>query len=225
MTKRLILLALCSLLLAPCSSTQAQQSTKISRIGYLALVDPAGESLRAKAIQQALHERGYIEGQNIVTEYRYADGKQGRAPELAAELVRLKVDVIVATGGGSSVQAAIDATNTIPIVMAGQGIDPVAAGFVQSLARPGVNVTGFTILSPDLGGKRLELLKQAVPKAVRIAVLYNPSGAASVLEVKELLPVAARALNLAIQSWEVRTKEDFDNIFAAIDKQRSDGST
>jgi ABC-type uncharacterized transport system substrate-binding protein len=222
MSKKISYVALSAMLLALCVSAQAQQAKKVPRIGYLALVDAAGESPRAEAIRQALRERGYIEGQNIAIEYRYAEGKQGRAPELAAELVRLKVDVIVATGGGSSIQAAMNATKTIPIVMAGQGSDPVVAGFVQSLARPGGNVTGFTILSPDLSGKRLELLKQAVPKAARIAVLYNPSGAASVLEVKELLPVAARALKLAIQLFEVRANEDFDKMFASINKQRPD---
>ena len=156
------------------------------------------------AIRLALRERGYIEGQNIAIEYRYAEGKLDRLPELAAELVRLKVDIIVAAGGDRTIQAAKNATKTIPIVMVGGGSDPVDAGLVESLARPGGNVTGITNLSPELGGKRLELLKEAVPKLARVAVLYDPFTPGSVREVKELLPAAARALGLTIQPWEVR---------------------
>ena len=120
-------------------------------------------------------ELGYVEGQNIAIEYRYAEGKRDRLPELAAELVRLKVDIIVVAGGTHRIRAAKNATKTIPIVMAGAGIDPVEAGLVESLARPGGNVTGLTNLSRELGGKRLELLKEAVPKLARVAVLYDPA--------------------------------------------------
>ena len=144
-------------------------------------------------------------------------------PELAAELVRLKVDIIVVAGGIRPIQAAKNATKTIPIVMLGAGADPVEAGLVESLARPGGNVTGITTLSRELGGKRLELLKEAVPKLARVAVLYDPAVPASVLEVKEVLPVAARALGLTIQPWEVRDADDFDRVFAALNKQRPDG--
>ena len=144
-------------------------------------------------------------------------------PELAAELVRLKVDIIVAAGGDRTVRAAKNATKTIPIVMTGGGSDPVKAGFVDSLARPGGNVTGVTNLSRELGGKRLELLKEAVPKVARVAVLYDPADPASVREVKEVLPVAARALGLTIQPWEVRAADDFERVFAALSKQRPDG--
>ena len=175
MTKKIILLALCSLLLAPCFPADAQQPKKVSRIGYLAGTDPASESARAEGIRLALRELGYIEGQNIAIEYRYAEGKSDRARELAAELVRLKVDIIVAAGGGRSIRAAKNATKTIPIVMVGQGSDPVEAGLVESLARPGGNVTGLTNLNIELGGKRLELLKEAVPKVARVAVLYDPT--------------------------------------------------
>ena len=121
------------------------------------------------------------------------------------------------------IRAAKNATKTIPIVMVGAGSDPVEAGFVESLARPGGNVTGITNLSRELGGKRLELLKEAVPKLARVAVLYDPANPASVLEVKEVLPVAARALGLTIQPWEVRAADDFDRVFAALNKQRPDG--
>ncbi|MDP2607157.1 MAG: ABC transporter substrate-binding protein [Deltaproteobacteria bacterium] len=187
------------------------------------MFDPASESARAEAIRLALRERGYIEGQNTSIEYRYAEGRPDRAPELAAELVRLKVDIIVAAGGAPVVQAAKNATKTIPIVMVGQGSDPVEAGLVESLARPGGNVTGITNLTRELGGKRLELLKEAVPKLARVAVLYEPASPPGVREVKEVLPVAARALKLTLQPWEIRAADDFDRVFAAMGKQRPDG--
>ena len=150
-------------------------------------------------------------------------GSVDRFPELAAELVRLKVDIIVVAGGDRLIRAAKNATKTIPIVMSGAGLDPVEAGLVESLARPGGNVTGLTNLSRELGGKRLELLKEAVPKLARVAVLYDPAIPGSVLEVKEVLPVAARALGLTIQPWEVRAADDFERVFAALSKQRPDG--
>ena len=204
-------------------SVEAQQPKKVPRIGYLSSFDPATESARSEAIRLALRELGYIEGQNIAIEYRYAEGKRDRLPELAAELVRLKVDIIVVAGGDTAIRAAKNATKTIPIVMMGAGIDPVEAGLVESLARPGGNVTGITNLTRELGGKRLELLKEAVPKLARVAVLYDPANPGSVLEVKEVLPVAARALRLTIQPWEVRAADDFDRVFAALSKQRPDG--
>jgi putative ABC transport system substrate-binding protein len=209
------------LLLAYSIPAAAQQPKKVPRIGYLSNTDPAGESSRAQAIRLALRERGYIEGQNITTEFRYAEGRQDRYPELATELVRLKVDIIVVAGGGV-VQAAMNATKTIPIVMTGAGRDPVEAGFVRSLANPGGNVTGFTNLTRELAGKRLELLKDAVPKLARVAVLYQLSAGAA-LEVKELLPAPARAIQLSPQPWEVRAADDFDRVFAALNKQRPDG--
>ena len=175
MTKKIILLALCSLLLAPCFPADAQQPKKVPRIGYLSTYDAGRESARSEAIRRALREHGYIEGQNIAIEYRYAKGKLDRLPELAAELVRLKVDVIVVAGGEPWIRAAKNATKTIPIVMVGPGIDPVEAGFVESLARPGGNLTGITLLTRKLDGKRLELLKEAVPKVARVAVLYDSS--------------------------------------------------
>ena len=223
MTKKIILLALCSLLLVPCSAVEAQQPKKIPRIGYLSNTDPASESARAEPIRLALRERGYIEGQNIATEYRYMEGKLDRVPELAAELVRLKVDLIVAAGGSELIRAAKNATKMIPIVMAGPGLDPVEAGLIESLARPGGNVTGITLLNSELGGKRLELLKEAVPKLARVAVLYDSASPNGVREVKELLPEAARALRLTIQPWEIRAADDFERVFAALNKQRPDG--
>jgi putative tryptophan/tyrosine transport system substrate-binding protein len=178
MSHKIFSLALCAMLFALCQSAEAQQPTKIPRIGYLSSVDPATDSARTEEIRLALRELGYIEGQNIAFEYRYAEGKRDQAPELAGELVRLKVDIIVVAGGGGWVQAAKNASKTIPIVMTGGGPDPVEAGIVESLARPGGNVTGITNLSRPLSGKRLELLKEAVPKLARVAVLYDPAIAA-----------------------------------------------
>src|SRR5437899_351753 len=214
MSKRVIYFALGAMLFALCASAAAQQPKKVPRIGYLAPNDRTSDSARSEPIRLALRELGYIEGQNIAIEYRYAAGKFDRFPELAAELVRLKVDVIVAAGGGRLILAAKNATKTIPIVMVGTGVDPVEAGFVESLARPGGNVTGITTLSRELGGKRLELLKEAVPKAARVAVLYDPTVPDSVLDVKEVLPVAAHALKLTLQLWEIRAADDFEKLFS-----------
>jgi putative tryptophan/tyrosine transport system substrate-binding protein len=208
-------------LLALAVIAEAQQSKKVPRIGYLSNLDPASESVRFEAIRVALREHGYIEGQNIAIEYRYGEGKTDRYPELAAELVRLKVDIIVASTG-TTIQVAKNATKTIPIVMAGLAADPVELGLVESLARPGGNVTGLTSLSRELAGKRLELFKESVPKLARVAVLYQPVPR-SVIEVKEVLPVAARALGLTIQLWEIRAADGFDRVFAALNKERPDG--
>ena len=202
---------------------EAQQSKKFPRIGYLSAVDPVTESARAETIRLALRERGYIVGQTIVIEYRYGEAKPDRAPELAAELVRLKVDIIVVSSGASWIRAAKNATKTIPIVMVGTGADPVEEGLVESLARPGGNVTGLTNLTGELSGKRLELLKEAVPKLARVAVLYDPSNTPGLREVKEVLPAVARALGLTVRSWEVRAADGFEKVFAALNKERPDG--
>jgi putative ABC transport system substrate-binding protein len=202
---------------------EAQQPKKVSRIGYLSNFDAASDSFRAEGIRLALRELGYIEGQNIAFEYRYGEGRRDRAPELAAELVRLKVDIIVVSGGDPPMRAAKNATKTIPIVMSGGGADPVEAGYVESLARPGGNVTGVTNLTRELGGKRLELLKEAVPKLSRVAVLYDAALTQSLHEVKQVLPAAARALGLTIQRWEVRAADGFEGVFATLNKDRADG--
>ena len=222
MHKKITRRAFCSMLLALPFPAWAQQPKKVPRIGYLSAFDAATESARSEGIRLALRERGYIEGQNIAIEYRYAEGKRDRYPELAAELVRLKVDIIVVAGGFIPIRAAMNATKTIPIVMTGVGIDPVKSGLVESLARPGGNVTGITNLQTELGGKRLELLKEAVPKLARVAVLYDPAVPAA-RQVKEDLPVAARALRLTIQPWEIRAAEDFERVFTALNKERPEG--
>jgi ABC-type uncharacterized transport system substrate-binding protein len=223
MIRRIVVCSLSTVLLLTVSLAQAQQPKKVARIGYLTSRAPASDSKRSEAIWLALRELGYIEGENIAIEYRYAEGKLDRLPELAAELVRLKVDIIVVAGGDPDVRAAKNATKTIPVVMVGAGRDPVRAGLIESLARPGGNVTGITNLSRELGGKRLELLKEAVTKVARVAVLYDPIIPGTTREVKEDLPVAARALGLTVQLWEVRDADDFDRVFAALNKERPGG--
>jgi putative ABC transport system substrate-binding protein len=199
------------------------QAQKVSRIGYLSTTDPSRESARSEAIRQGLSARGYIEGQNVAFEYQYAQGKLDRLPALAAELVRRQVDIIVVAGGAIVIRPVMNATKTIPIVMLTGGDDPVEAGLIESLARPGGNVTGITNLSRELGGKRLELLKEAVPKLARVAVFYEQDVPGSVREVQEVLPPAARALKLTVQPWGVKDADDFDGFFVATGKQHTDG--
>jgi putative tryptophan/tyrosine transport system substrate-binding protein len=164
MKKKISLLALCSLLLAPCSPAKAQQQKKIPRIGFLIAVSPSANAVRNEAFRQGLRDLGYVEGKTIFIEWRTAEGKFDRLPDLAAELVRLKVDVIV-TGGPASTPPAKEATVTIPIVMSSDS-DPVGNGFVASLARPGGNITGLSQMAPELAGKRLELLKEIASQAL-----------------------------------------------------------
>src|SRR5215510_588214 len=223
MKKAAVPILVAVILLTVAVVTEAQQPTKVLRIGYLSNTDAATDSARAEGIRLALRELGYIEGQNIAIEYRYAEGRPDRAPEHAAELVRRKVDIIVVASGDQWIRAAKNATKTIPIVIMGLGSDPVRAGFVESLARPGGNVTGLTALNPELGGKRLELLKEAVPKLSRVAVLYDPADPPSLHTVKELLPPDAHALKLTIQPWEIRAVDDFEKVFAELNKQPPDG--
>jgi putative ABC transport system substrate-binding protein len=223
MFRRIVICLPLAVFLLIISFAEAQQPKKVPRIGYLSATDPADESTHSEAIRLALRELGYIEGQNIAIEYRYGEGKVDRQSALAAELVRLKVDIILVSGGDLIIRAAKNATKTIPIVMVGSRSNPVEAGLVETLARPGGNVTGLSNLSRELGGKRLELLKEAVPKLARVAVLYDPAIPASVLDVKEVLPVAARALSLTIKPWEVRDMDGFEKLFAALNKERPDG--
>jgi putative tryptophan/tyrosine transport system substrate-binding protein len=213
--------ALSAMFLTLCIPVLAQQPKKVHRIGYLSSVDQATDSSRSQGIRAALREAGYIEGQNIDFAYRYAEGKVDRLPDLAAELVRSKVDIIIAVNF-PGVEAAKNATKTTPIVMVNVGRDPVEAGLVESLARPGGNVTGISNLGIELGAKRLELLKEAVTKITRVAELYDPANPGNLVSVKELLP-AARTLKLTIQPFEVRGADDFERVFSAMGKQRPDG--
>jgi ABC-type uncharacterized transport system substrate-binding protein len=218
---QLLCFVLCALLLALSLPAQAQQSGKIYRIGFLSGGFPSPTHWTT-TLRTYLHDLGYIESKNISIESRFSENKPERLPALADELVRLKVDLIVA-GGTDNARAAKNATKTIPIVTAGIGVDPVVAGLVQSLARPGGNVTGLTNLSTELVGRRLELLKEAVPKVTGIAVLYDPMAPGSKRELKEVLPVAADALGLTVRSWEVRDTAGFEKVFAGLRKERPDG--
>jgi putative ABC transport system substrate-binding protein len=202
---------------------RAQQAKKVPLIGHLSGNDPTTDFVSVEGIRAALRALGYIEGQNIAFEYRYGEGKRDRAAEFAVELVRLKVDVIVVQGGDSWIRAAMNATKTIPIVLSGQGGDPVKQGFIESLAHPGGNVTGITSLTTELGGKRLEILRDAVPKVSRVAVLYDPTTQGNIREVKEELPVAARALKLTLRNWELRDADSFEKVFAALRNERPGG--
>ena len=176
---------------------QAQQPARIPRIGILVTPSASFFSARVEAFRQRLRELGYVEGKNIVIEYRYAEGKPERLPDLAAELVRLKVDVIV-TAGAQPVLAAKKASATIPIVFAGSA-DPVGTGIVSSLARPGGNITGLSLMAPDLDGKRLELLKEAFPKVARVAFLWESGGTRGNLPLTDM-EAAAKALGLKLLS-------------------------
>jgi putative ABC transport system substrate-binding protein len=215
MTKEIIFLALWALLLAPGFSVQAQQPTKIPKIGYLNATSPAILSTRAEAFRQGLHELGYVEGKNIVIEYRHAGGNLDRLRELAAELVRLKVDVIV-TAGPTDTHAAREATSTIPIVMTFD-TDPVRNGFVASLARPGGNITGLSILAPEISGKQLEILKEAVPTLARVAVLGTSTNPGNAIALKET-ELAARPLHVKIQFLDILGPKDFETAFRAAGK-------
>src|SRR5262250_407278 len=221
MKKKISRLALCTLLFALCTSADAQQPGKIYRIGFLSGGFP-GASHWTTTLRTRLRALGYAEGKNIVIESRFAENKPDRLYALADELVRLKVDVIVA-GGTNDARAAKNATKAIPIVMTGIGVDPVEVGLVESLARPGGNSTGITNLATELSGKRLELLKEAVPEVTRVAVLYDPAAPGSLRELKETLPVAASALGLTVRSWEVGDADGFERVFAALRKERPDG--
>ena len=189
----------------------AQQPAGIPRIGILVQGTASSYSPLFEAFRQRLRELGYVEGKNIVIEYRDAEGKLERLPDLAAELVRLKVDVIVTAGGGA-ILAAKKASATIPIVFAFAS-DPVGEGLVSSLARPGGNITGLSIMAPDLNGKRLELLKEAFPKAARVAFLWESGGSRGNLPLTEM-EAAAKALGVKLQSLPVRSLDDFESAFA-----------
>jgi putative ABC transport system substrate-binding protein len=217
MKAKILVYALSALILTAIHLAEAQQSIKVPKVGFLVVPSRSFFADRMESFRQGLHSLGYVEGKNIVIEYRYAEGNQGRLPDLAAELVSLRVDVIVATGAG--VLAAKNATQTIPIVFAAVQ-DPVASGLVDSLAKPGGNVTGLSILAPELSGRRLELLKEVVPKITRVAFLWGSSTQGALVTKKET-QTAAKALGLQFQSLEVRDSKDFDTVFEAATKDRA----
>ena len=217
------LFSLAFVLVSLAAVVEAQQPKKFYRIGYLSNTSPSAESTRVEAIGKQLRQLGYVEGQNVSIDYRYGEGNLERSPKLAAELVALNCDVIVVYGGQFWVRAVMAATKTIPIVMAGGGLDPVDTGLIKSLARPGGNVTGIITLASNLASKRLDIFKEALPKLIRIAVLYDPAIPASQYVLKNGLPDSARALKLTLQPREVNTTEDFEKVFAAMGKQRLDG--
>jgi putative tryptophan/tyrosine transport system substrate-binding protein len=196
----------------------AQQPKKVPRIGYLGGVPPSANEARIEAFGEGLRELGYVEGKNIVIEWRSSEGKTDQLPGLAAELVRLKVDVIV-TGGSPATRSAKEATVTIPIVMTQDG-DPVGNGFVDSLARPGGNITGLSNFSPELSGKRLELLKEIVPKLSRVAVLGTSTRPGNTQTLKEI-ELAADAFGVKIQYRDVLGPRDIETAFRAASERRA----
>jgi putative tryptophan/tyrosine transport system substrate-binding protein len=220
MTKKIILLALCSLLLAPCSAVRAQQIGKIPRIGYVRVVGvPSIPGPNVEAFRHGLKDLGYVEGKNIQIEFRYAEGKRDRVPSLVAELVQLKVDVLI-SGDDPALRAAKEATKMIPIVMV-INQDPVATGLVDSLARPGGNITGISRLTRELSGKRLELLTEVIPGIARVGILWDVTAEGPKISFKEY-QAAARALKIQLQSMEVRGPDpDLAGAFQSAVKGRA----
>jgi putative ABC transport system substrate-binding protein len=218
--KFLICVLVTFFLLGTCFLAEAQQAAKVPRIGYVtAIGDPKTPGPQVEAFRQGLRDLGYLEGKNILVEYRSTEGKADRNPSLVAELVQLKVDVLVLTSPGA-IRAAKQATKTIPIVIVTSD-DPVAAEYINSLARPGGNITGLTRLTRELSGKRLELLTELVPKISRVGVLWDPNSSASIIGFKEY-EASARALKIPLQSLEVRGSDDFEGAFRAPAKRRTD---
>lgn len=219
MSKKLLGIALCTLLFGQSLSAQAPQPTKIPRIGYLGATSPAATAARIEGFKQGLRELGYVEGKTIFIDYRWAEGKLDRIPGLAADLVRLNVDVIV-TAGPADTKGAKQATSTIPIVM-GFDNDPIGNGFVSSLARPGGNITGLSTLAPEISGKQLELMKEIVRRLSRIAVFgtsRQPGNAQSLQEVE----LAAKVFKVKIQYLDVLDPQDVETAFRAAAKDRAD---
>ena len=217
MNKKILLVLLATIFLATFSLAQGQQPKKVPRIGLLSAGSASDYEARLEAFKQGLRELGYIEGQNIIIEYKFAEGKMDRLSDLASDLVRLKVDLIF-TMGTRPTSFAKRATNTIPIVM--YSGDAVGTGLVDSLSRPGGNVTGLTVIAPDLAGKRLELIREAVPKATRVAVLWDGIRPANIAVLKEI-EAAARAFGVQVQSLEVRAANDFEGAFRAATQERA----
>jgi putative tryptophan/tyrosine transport system substrate-binding protein len=217
-SRTLITAALLLAVAAAGPPVDAQQTPKIPKIGLLAVSSSTAAGHVVEAFKQALRDLGYVEGKTVVFEFRYGEARAERLPELARELVGLKMDVIVA-GADQGTAALKGQTQTIPIVM-GNSSDPVGTGFVASLARPGRNITGLSTMSPELSGKRLELLRDAVPGLSRVAFLWNPDVRGNVLDYKETAG-AARSLRLELQSVQVSRTEDLDRAFSAVTNERA----
>ena len=218
MRSKILYLALGALLFPLCASAEAQQPKKVSRIGFLSSGSVSGYASRVNAMREGLRDHGYVEGKDMVIEYRWADEKYDRLPNLAAELVGLKVDLIITHGTPRS-RAAKQATTTIPIVMAAIG-DALEGGLVASLARPGGNITGSSFFMPELTAKRVELVKEAIPSVSRVAVLVNPDNRVNQPVLKEMQSTA-RSLGLELQQVEVRAADDFAGAFSAMVKSKS----
>ena len=219
MTEKIIRWLLITFLLTTAHATQAQQLGKIPRIGYLNASSATSAASRVEAFRRGLRELGYVEGKNIVVEYRYAEGDLGRLNPLVSELVQLNVDVIV-SGGPTVTRPLKEATSTIPIVM-GFDDDPVGAGFVASLARPGGNVTGLSTLAPEISGKQLEILKEIIPRLARVAVFGTLSRSGTALSLKEM-ELAGAAFKVQIQRLDVTEPKDIETAFGAARKGRAD---
>ena len=211
--------ALCAMLFGLCFRAEAQQTKRLPRIGFLLAVPASTISARVEAFRQGLRELGYMEGKNVVIEWRSTEGKADRLPTLAAELALLKVDVIV-SGGPPPTRAAKQATRTIPIVM-GYDDDPVGSGFVGSLAHPGGNITGLATLAPEISGKQIELLKEIVPRLSRVAVLGSASQPSNTQALKEI-NLAADAFGVKVQFLETRVAEDIATAFQPASKEHAD---
>ena len=211
--------AVCAMLFALCSQAEAQLPKKLPRIGYLTVASRTGSAHLTQALLQGLHELGYVEGQNISIEYRWADGNFERLPALAAELVGLKVDVIVAAVTQASL-AAKNATRTIPIVMVAVA-NPVDSGLIASLARPEANITGTSVMNDEVVGKQLELLKEILPKISRVAAMWNPANPVFQKLQLRAVEATARTLNVSLQKVEARNQDEIERAFKAIAKERT----
>ena len=219
MNNKIVICLLTAALLSTVPLAEAQQAKKVPRIGFLGSTAPSSVSARVEAFRQGLKELGYVEGKNIAIEYRFGEGKEDRLPNLAAELVRLKVDVIV-TAGPASTRSTKEANVTIPIVM-GFDNEPVGNGFVASLARPGGNITGLSSLAPEISGKRLELLKEIVPRLSRVAILGSSTTPGDAQALREM-ELAAGAFGVQLQYLDVPAPKDIETVFRAAGKGRAD---
>src|SRR5262245_35626645 len=219
MKAKILLYALPALILTTIHLAEAQQAKKVPRVGYLTAVSLSANAARIETFRQGLRELGYVEGKNIIIELRGADGKPDRLPALAAELVRLKVDIVV-SGGPTVTRPVREATMTIPIVMTFDN-DPVGSGFVASLARPGGNITGLSTLAPDIGGKQLELLKEIIPRLTRVAVLGTSTQAGNAQSLNEI-ELAARAFKVQLQYLDIKDDKDIETAFQAALKGHAD---